>query len=77
MLNNDVSALKSFGQHVKTLRQNKNLTQLELSARMNRDQQSLQRVESGRVNPTLLYLIDLAKALETTVSILTDFNHTE
>ncbi len=51
----------------------KKMTQLEVSSRMNRDQQSLQRVESGRVNPSLLYLIDLANALNVSMSELFDF----
>lgn len=69
--------LVSFGVYVKKLRTQKGLTQIEVSSAMNRDQQSLQRVESGRVNPSLLYLIDLAKALDAPLSELTLFQHTK
>jgi transcriptional regulator with XRE-family HTH domain len=56
--------LKSFGLHVKNIRIKKTLTQVEVSSRMNKDQQSLQRVESGNVSPSLNYLIELAEALD-------------
>lgn len=65
--------LKNFGQHIKNLRMAKNLTQVEVSSAMVRDQQSLQRVESGRVNPSLTYLLDLAKALQIDPKDLLDF----
>lgn len=55
------------------MRVTKNMTQVEVSSRMNRDQQSLQRVESGRVNPSLSYLIDLSVALEIEISELVSF----
>ncbi len=65
--------LQLFGSHVKNMRVTKNMTQVEVSSRMNRDQQSLQRVESGRVNPSLSYLIDLSVALEIEISELVSF----
>lgn len=49
------------------------MTQVDVSSRMNRDQQSLQRVESGRVNPSLSYLIELAEALDMEISELVCF----
>lgn len=65
--------LVSFGIYVKKIRTQKGMTQIEVSSAMNRDQQSLQRVESGRVNPSLLYLVDLAKALNAPLSELMKF----
>lgn len=65
--------LVSFGHNIKKIRREKGLTQIDVSSNMNRDQQSLQRVESGRVNPSLLYLIDLAEALDITLSDLMNF----
>jgi transcriptional regulator with XRE-family HTH domain len=55
------------------MRKERNMTQIEVSSRMSRDQQSLQRVESGRVNPSLSYLIDLSEALEVEISELVSF----
>jgi transcriptional regulator with XRE-family HTH domain len=66
--------LKSFGSHIRNKRIGKNMTQVEVSSRMNRDQQSLQRVESGRVNPSLIYLLELAEALEIEISELVRFS---
>jgi len=74
--NNSSAILKKFGSHVKNLRTKSGLTQVEVSSRMNRDQQSLQRVESGRVNPSLLYLIDLSFALDISISELINFMKT-
>lgn len=65
--------LKNFGQHVKKVRKSKGMTQLEVSSAMKRDQQSLQRVESGRVNPSLTYLMELAAALGMSVDELVKF----
>lgn len=75
--NTRATILHNFGTHVKNLRLNKNMTQVEVSARMDRDQQSLQRIESGKVNPSLLYLLDLAEALDVSISELVGFRQSE
>jgi transcriptional regulator with XRE-family HTH domain len=64
---------KQFGLHVKSIRLEKGLTQIDVSSRMNKDQQSLQRVESGNVSPSLYYLYELAEGLEIEVKELFDF----
>jgi putative transcriptional regulator len=64
---------KSFGSHVKKLRLKKGMTQVEVSSNMNKDQQSLQRLESGNVSPSLYYLQQLANALDVNLSELMDF----
>lgn len=66
--------LQRFGLHVKNLRKTKSMTQIEVSSAMQRDQQSLQRVESGNINPSLIYLIELADALDVTICELTTFD---
>ena len=65
--------LKLLGNHIKNIRLNKGMTQIEVSAKMNRDQQSLQRVESGRVNPSFIYLLELSDALEIHIGELVTF----
>ena len=65
--------LKAFGLHVKALRQSKGLTQVEVSSAMNKDQQSLQRVESGNVSPSLIYLYQLAQGIGVNLKELMDF----
>ncbi|HXU28850.1 MAG TPA: helix-turn-helix transcriptional regulator [Bacteroidia bacterium] len=64
---------KAFGNHVKELRLQKGLTQIDVSSRMDKDQQSLQRVESGNVSPSLYYLFELASGLDVSVTELLDF----
>lgn len=66
--------LKSFGLHIKHLRKQKGLTQIEVSSAMQRDQQSLQRVESGKVNPSMTYLIELSDALGISIQELFSFH---
>lgn len=68
---------KQFGLHVKNIRQGKGFTQIEVSSRMNKDQQSLQRVESGNVSPSLYYLYELAEGLEIELKDLFNFKLTE
>lgn len=66
--------LAKFGAHIRTIRQSQGKTQLEISASMKRDQQSLQRVERGKVNPSLTYLLELAQALEISLEELLNFS---
>jgi len=68
---------KNFGLHVKKLRLKKGFTQGEVSSNMNKDQQSLQRIESGKVSPSLFYLFQLANSLDVSISELMDFEITE
>ena len=64
---------KSFGNHVKNLRISKGLTQITVSSNMGKDQQSLQRVESGNVSPSLFYLFELSAALDISICELMTF----
>lgn len=65
--------LLNFGLHLRKLRLDRSMTQVEVSSNMNRDQQSLQRLESGKVNPSFLYLVDLSEALGISLNELFDF----
>jgi putative transcriptional regulator len=49
------------------------MTQFQVATDMGRDQQSLQRVESGKVNLSLTYLMELANALEVSIEELIRF----
>lgn len=68
---------KNFGLHVKKLRLKKGFTQVEVSSNMNKDQQSLQRIESGKVSPSLFYLFQLAQSLDVTITELMNFEITD
>lgn len=55
------------------LRHKKGYTQQHLSHLMDKDTQSLQRVERGVINPSIFYLYELANALETNPKELLNF----
>lgn len=55
--------LRSLGLKIRTLRETKGLTQLDLAATLNKEQQTIQRIEAGKTNPTFLTLKGLADAL--------------
>ena len=44
---------------------------------MNKDRQSLQRIESGNSNPTIYYLYELAIGLEVPLKTLTEFTYSK
>ncbi len=58
---------KTLGKHVARLRKEKGLTQAELSALINKDFQSISRIESGKTNPSGYLILQLANALEVEV----------
>jgi len=62
--------LVALGKRIKEMRLSKQLTQFELASMLGKDHSSIARIESGRINPSYLYLRDLAKGLETDVSSL-------
>ncbi len=65
--------MKLFGARVRELRTAKGLTQKALGARIDKDLQSIQRVERGAVAPSLYYLYELALGLEVELNELFDF----
>lgn len=60
--------LKLLGHRLKKIRLEKGLTLKELGYRVNKDPQSISRVEMGDINPTFLYLLDLCEGLEVNLS---------
>jgi len=70
--------LKTFkiklGKRIKALREKKGLTQLELGALINKDYQSIGRIENGRVNPSSYLIYQLSRALNVTIEDIFEFN---
>ncbi|MCF0062008.1 helix-turn-helix transcriptional regulator [Dyadobacter chenwenxiniae] len=60
--------LKQLGLRIKELRKMKNITQEELAHTIDKDQQSIQRLEAGKINPSFLYLQQIAKGLDISLS---------
>lgn len=65
--------LISLGARIKEVRLAKGMTQLELASALGKDHSSIARIESGRVNPSYLYLKELAKGLGVSLSTLLDY----
>lgn len=62
--------LTKLGARVRELREAGNITQTQLAHAIGKDQQSVQRLEAGRVNPSILYLQEIAKGLNLTLEHL-------
>lgn len=56
--------LSKLGKRIKTIREKKGLSQTELGYKVDKDQQSIQRLESGRINPSYIYLYEISLGLE-------------
>lgn len=69
----DKSELKRLGVRIKELRTARGLSQAKLGVLILKDQQSIHKVESGEFNPTYLYLLEISKGLNITISELLDF----
>ena len=65
--------LKKLGKNVARLREEAGLSQTELALRCDKDRQSLNRLEKGRINPSVYYLLQLAEELKIPVKVLLDF----
>lgn len=56
--------LKILGDNIREIRKRKGMSQKDLAHSINKDQQSVQRLESGNINPTYYYLSEIATGLE-------------
>jgi transcriptional regulator with XRE-family HTH domain len=65
-----------FGQQVRSLRQNKAMSQEELASRAGVHRTYIGMIERGEKNVTIITMIKLATALEVTITeLLKDFDH--
>lgn len=55
--------LRNLGAKIRDTRIAKGLTQAQLAHTINKDQQSVQRLETGKINPSIYYLVEVAKGL--------------
>jgi len=62
--------LKKLGERIREIRKEKGITQVKLAHSLGKDQQSIQRLEAGNVNPSYYYLHEIATGLGTTVAEL-------
>jgi transcriptional regulator with XRE-family HTH domain len=64
--------LKKLGDRIRTIRNANGLSQGQLAIAIGKDQQSIQRLEAGKINPSLYYLQEIAIGLKTPVSNLVE-----
>ncbi|SDF81579.1 transcriptional regulator, XRE family [Mucilaginibacter pineti] len=69
----DREHLIQFGKHLKSLRLSKKLSFRKMALLCNLDYADIKHFESGKVNVTLLTILQLAKALEIEPKELLDF----
>lgn len=59
--------LIKLGLKVKELREEKGLSQTELAYKIGKDQPSINRLEKGKVNPSIIYLLEICEGLEMSI----------
>lgn len=62
--------LKNLGINIKSERLRKNLSQERLAELTNIFRNSVSLIETGKINPTILKVIDIARVLDVDVNIL-------
>lgn len=62
--------LKNIGINIKSERLRKGLSQEELAEKCDLSRNSVSLIETGKMNPTIIRVIDIAKVLETDINIL-------
>lgn len=62
--------LKTIGNNVRTIRNSKGLSQLELALRADCSRTQISRIENCEVNPTIILLNEIALALDTDIVAL-------
>lgn len=66
----DKKRLKNLGINIKSERLRKNVSQERLAELTNISRNLVSLIETGKINPTILKVIDIAKALEVDVEVL-------
>lgn len=62
--------LKNLGINIKSERLRKGFSQEELAEKCDISRNSISLIETGKLNPTIIKIIDIAKALEVDVNTL-------
>lgn len=62
--------LIKLGERVKAIREEKGLTLEQVANKVDKDRQSIHRLEKGDFNPSYIYLLEVCKGLEIDISQL-------
>jgi putative transcriptional regulator len=65
---------KKIGQRIIEFREQKGWSQADLARACNKDRQAIEKLENGKVNPTLYTLLEVANALGTSLSKLVEIS---
>lgn len=63
---------RKIGQRIIELREQKGWSQSDLARACNKDRQAIEKLENGKVNPTLYTLLEIANGLEISLTKLVD-----
>lgn len=63
---------KKIGQRIVELRSQKGWSQSDLARAAEKDRQAIEKLENGKVNPTLYSLLEIAEALDVSLKKLVD-----
>ncbi|MBA3900753.1 MAG: helix-turn-helix transcriptional regulator [Bacteroidetes bacterium] len=69
--------LRKVGENIKQIRKNKGLSQVDLAFLCEMEKTYLNPIEKGKINPTALTYLKIAKALEVDVKMFFDFDTVE
>ncbi len=58
------------GARIREIRNEKGISQKDLAHSIGKDQQSVQRLEAGNINPTYYYLYEIADGLDVSIEVL-------
>lgn len=61
-----------LGKRIINLREKKGWSQSDLARACNKDRQAIEKLENGKVNPTLYTLLEVSNALEVSLPELVD-----
>lgn len=64
---------KLIGLRIIELRTKKGWSQVDLARACGKDRQAIEKLENGKVNPTIYSLLEVANALEVSLSTLVEF----
>lgn len=65
--------LENLGRNISRIRKERGLSQSQLASMCFKDRQSLNRLEKGKINPSVFYLQELAVELNVELKDLFDF----
>jgi len=70
---NEEELVKIVGRQIKKYRKQQDMTQFDLAVKSNMEENALQRIETGRTNPSIKTLLKIVNALGIEFKELFDF----